>query len=247
MSTPSFFANPAAVTTRGTSARLDARRVEQLARETHAGHFRILLVTADPALDPAEETRALVRHLGAGVGFRTLLCDCRFLSAPADGAPGMADLLLDRAPDDLRLVQSLDNEPGCYYLPPGRLDQTLPERTLRQAYAAILERWRGRFEIVVVLADSPERSGHARALGPACDRTLLFAREHLTPMRALHRALGLLDGQTRAVGIYLARRPPLTWEDVRAFGRRLRARWQAFRARWQAFRARRPGSAPSPS
>jgi hypothetical protein len=230
MSTPTFFADSAAVT-RAIPGRLDPRRVEQLARETLAGHFRILLVPAEPDLDPSGETRALVRHLGAGVGFRTLLCDCRFQAPSTDNSPGMADLLLNRASDDLRLIHSLDNEPGCYYLPPGLLDQTLPERTLRQAYAAILERWRGRFEIVVILADSPERSGHPRALGPSCDRTLLFAREHLTPMRSLHRTLGLLDSQTRAVGIYLARRPPLTWEDVRAFGRRLRARWQTLRTR----------------
>ena len=240
MSTPTFFADSAAVTTRATPGRLDPRRIEQLARETFAGHFRILLVPAEPGLDPAVETRALVRHLGAGVGFRTLLCDCRFEAPAADNSPGMADLLLNRASDDLRLIHSLDNEPGCYYLPPGVLDQTLPERTLRQAYAAILERWRGRFEIVIILADSPERSGHARTLAPSCDRTLLFAREHLTPMRSLHRTIDVLGGQPHTLGIYLARRPPLTWEDVRSFARRLRARWLAFRAR-------RTASTPPPS
>ncbi|HYC78225.1 MAG TPA: CpsD/CapB family tyrosine-protein kinase, partial [Planctomycetota bacterium] len=115
-------------------------------------------------------------------------------------APGLSEILLDRAHDPAGLVQSTDVE-GLYFLPAGALGAEAAQTLSPKALRAALERLPQRFRAVVIDAPCAVEFADVSLMAPDVDGVVLVVRVEGGRRTASRKAVQILEGaQARVLG-----------------------------------------------
>ena len=169
---------------------------------------RVVVVTAARPGEGKTTTSLALARSAAMNGERALLIDCdirlpsvgRLLRA--EGAPGVTELLLGQADYD-RIVRR-DHLTGMDYIPAGAAEIHSLGLFMSEAMAALLERVRRDYDLVILDAPPALAMADARVVARLADATLLCVKWRDTPRSVVRNSLALLeDAKARIIGATL--------------------------------------------
>jgi succinoglycan biosynthesis transport protein ExoP len=169
---------------------------------------RVVVITAARPGEGKTTTALALARSAAMNGERVLLVDCdiRLPSVGkllrAEGAPGVTDLLLGQAEYE-RIVRR-DHLTGLDYIPAGAAEVHSLGLFMSEAMAALLERVRRDYDLVVLDAPPALAMADARVVARLADATLLCVKWRDTPRSVVRNSLALLeDAKARIIGAAL--------------------------------------------
>ncbi len=169
---------------------------------------RVVVVTAARPGEGKTTTAIALSRSAAMNGERVLLIDCDIRQPSvgrlfrAEAAPGVTDLLLGQAMQD-DLIRR-DHLTGLDYIPAGAAEVHSLGLFMSEAMAALLDRVRRDYDLVVLDAPPVLAMADARVVARLADATLLCIKWRDTPRSVVRNSLALLeDAKARVVGAAL--------------------------------------------
>jgi capsular exopolysaccharide synthesis family protein len=169
---------------------------------------RIVVVTAARPGEGKTTTAISLARSAAMNGERVLLVDCDIRQPSvgrlfrAEGAAGVTDLLLGQA--DYGSILRRDHLTSLDYIPAGAAEIHSLGLFMSEAMAALLERVRQDYDLVIMDAPPALAMADARVVARLADATLLCVKWRDTPRSVVRNSLALLeDAKARIVGAAL--------------------------------------------
>ncbi len=169
---------------------------------------RVVVITAARPGEGKTTTALALARSAAMNGERVLLVDCdiRLPSVGkllrAEGAPGVTDLLLGQT--DYERIVRRDHLTGLDYIPAGAAEVHSLGLFMSEAMAALLDRVRRDYDLVVLDAPPALAMADARVVARLADATLLCVKWRDTPRSVVRNSLALLeDAKARIIGAAL--------------------------------------------
>ena len=169
---------------------------------------KVVLVSAARPGEGKTTTAIALARSAAMNGERVLLIDCDIRQPSVgrlfrtDGAPGITDLLLGQAAYEQILRR--DHLTALDWIPAGAAEIHSLGLFMSEAMAALLERVRRDYDLVVLDAPPALAMADARVVARLADATLLCVKWRDTPRSVVRNSLALLeDAKARLVGVAL--------------------------------------------
>jgi capsular exopolysaccharide synthesis family protein len=171
---------------------------------------RIVAITAARPSEGKTTVALALARSAAQAGERVVLLDCDVRQPSIgrtlgmDGADGLIDCLQGRVP--LETVLQRDERSGLAVIPAGSLEVNALSLFMSEAMAALLQRLRQDYDLVLLDAPPAHALTDARVIAGMAEATLLCLRWRSTPFGVVRHALDLLEeAQASVVGVTLTR------------------------------------------
>ncbi len=195
---------------------------------------KVVLVSAARPGEGKTTTAIAMARSAAMNGERVLLIDCDIRQPSvgrlfrAEGAPGITDLLLGQA--GYEQILRRDHLTALDWIPAGAAEIHSLGLFMSEAMAALLERVRRDYDLVVLDAPPALAMADARVVARLADATLLCVKWRDTPRSVVRNSLALLeDAKARLVGV------ALTQVDARAHRRSGYADSEVYHPRYSGY------------
>jgi capsular exopolysaccharide synthesis family protein len=195
---------------------------------------KVVLVSAARPGEGKTTTAIAMARSAAMNGERVLLIDCDIRQPSVgrlfrtEGAPGITDLLLGQA--GYEQILRRDHLTALDWIPAGAAEIHSLGLFMSEAMAALLERVRRDYDLVVLDAPPALAMADARVVARLADATLLCVKWRDTPRSVVRNSLALLeDAKARLVGV------ALTQVDARAHRRSGYADSEVYHPRYSGY------------